>query len=356
MFVAPPGTGKTNVAIAVALELGVTAIILTLTNTIGAQWAKRLKSFISGDPKVGLIQRDVCDYQGCDFVIISVKSLLRREYPPEALRCGLLIVDEAHHAAASGYFRAVGLIAHGYSLSLTATPRRCDGLGHIVEWLLGPRAFEFEAPKNAQVQVNLVTCAHPPASVVALLAKHSSVRTLPKVLLIRMISLLTQDQHRNSILLNILRRMWQAFPQRKGLLLSARVAHLETLYANLDPSMCAIITGEIHTEMTKKERANKRRLREEVKFEKFLTLSTYDMFAEAVDFDGDFIVLATPRARVEQSTGRILRGHNQNVRPIIFDLADIGCTVFEAWRKTRCNFYQRRGFEILSYDDSELLR
>jgi hypothetical protein len=77
------------------------------------------------------------------------------------------------------------------------------------------------------------------------------------------------------------------------------------------------------------------------------------MFAEAVDFDGDFIILSTPRSRVEQAVGRILRGKNTDVHPLIFDLVDM-FSVFRKQYYARKGFYSRRGFQIHTFTGEEV--
>src|SRR5207244_4381673 len=130
-------------------------------------------------------------------------------------------------------------------------------------------------------------------------------------------SALTRDPVRNELLVSLIQRLYAKFPQRKGLLLTARVAHAKRLYALLNnPDMCAVITSKVHTDMSSTERRQRKRRREETTFDKFITLSTYPMFAEAVDFDGDFVILATPKVRVEQPTGRVTRGRLGRERPV----------------------------------------
>ena len=161
-----------------------------------------------------------------------------------------------------------------------------------------------------------------------------------------MITSLAKDVLRNKLLVDIITLLYQKFPGRKGLLLSDRVDHLKQIYRLLDPEICAIITGVLHTEMTKPERAKMKKTRQEIQFNKFVTLSTFKMFSEAVDFDGDFVILATPKVNIEQSTGRILRGRALAHNPVIFDIVD-PFSSFDTWRWARLTHYTKRGYEII---------
>jgi superfamily II DNA or RNA helicase len=394
MLVMPPGTGKTNVGLAIAADVtgyvplqtlpsALSALvyqyvgrarvyIMAHTNFLLAQWHQRILDFVErvdGQPvRIGWMQRERCEYEDCDFVLISMQSLLRHEdYPLAACTGRLLIVDEAHHAPAQGYFHALGRLHYDYSLALTATPTRVDGLGEVVQWLLGPCAFLHTMPKDSQVQVNMIAFNQGRQWV----AQDKTGR----LMLPRIVTNLCKDAARNACLLNIVRTMHRKFPQRKGLLLSHRIEHLRLLHAALGPELSAIISGKINTQSPK----TKKRKRPSgagsaaasssassssassssasssvapLRFERFITLATYQMFAEAVDFDGDFLVMAAPKNQVEQCTGRILRGR-QGARPVICDLVDpFAC--FGAWAHRREAFYRKRGWEVVSLDASQL--
>lgn len=348
MVVMAPGSGKTNLFIAVALHFGLKVIVLVHTDFLLSQWKKRIEDFVisSGTPvKIGLIQQDVCESVGCDFVLASIQSLHSRDYPSETLRCGLMVVDEVHHIAAATFSKVLGKVKHYYSMGLTATPKRGDHLEHMIEHLVGACCFKMEVPKNDKVQVNMITYS---------LGQQREIKYKNGTTgLSSMVTNLTKDALRNKLLADIIKLLYMKFPTRKGLLLSARVDHLKQIYRRLDPSMCAIITGNVHTEMTKKERALAKKQREELKFTKFITLSTFKMFSEAVDFDGDFVVLATPKVNIEQSTGRILRGRDLTHSPVIFDVVD-PFSSFDVWRWSRFNFYKKRGYEIVCLKEFQI--
>jgi superfamily II DNA or RNA helicase len=345
LIVAPPGVGKTDMALAVANELRLKVIVLVADTDLINQWIVRIQARFP-DSRVGKIQRKECDSVGCDFVVASVKSFKTREYGDDALTCGLLIVDECHHCACQQYMHALSRIHYKYSLGLTGTLKRSDGCVHMVEWLLGPKCCDIKLPINASVQVNMIDFT---------MGRNKEIRNKNGDLcLSTMVTALTKEPIRNRLLLSVIRLMHTKYPTRKGLLLSDRVEHLKQLYRDIDdPSMCAIISGAIHTDMTTQERALRKRKREEIKFEKFLTLSTYLKFQEAVDFDGDFIILATPKPHVEQPTGRIMRGRKKEHSPAIFDIVD-NFSVFDQWKWSRSQFYKTRGYKVISLTEKKI--
>lgn len=347
LLVLPPGAGKTNIGLAIACELSQERVlVIAHTDFLLNQWRERIHEFVPG-AVVGHIQSDTCQYENCHFVLVSMKSLLTtRSYPTAALRCGLLIVDEAHHSAADGYFRAVNLIEHRYSLGLTASPARGDGLGFIVEWLLGPCAFYRALPPNAATEVNLITFEH---------GKQRSFKRAGRWDASRTVTALCSDETRNQVIVRILNRLWQKHPERKGLLFTHRKQHLRTLYGLLGEEKAEIISGAIRTDLQGPDlhsRPTKKGKREAIRFNKFVTLSTYHFLSEGIDFPGDFLLFATPVPEITQCSGRIGRKPG-NFHPLIIDIVD-PFGGFVHWKRLRCAHYARSGYHVHSFPDSVL--
>jgi len=341
-LILPPGTGKTNIAIAIALALKQKTLIICFNNFLIEQWRARLQSFIQEDVKIGLIQQDTCITEDCFFVLCSIQSLVAREYDSIHRKYGLLIIDESHHIAATTFSSCLEKLQYYYSLSLTATPKRGDGLEQMVYYLAGFPSFIHEAPPNSSVQVNTVLYNN--GSQKEIKMKNGNIN------LSRMVTMLSIDVNRNQLLLNIINILLYKYPTRKGLLLSDRVDHLRYLYSQLNKTDAAVITGSINTEIK-----NKKNKKSEPIFEKFITLSTYSMFSEAVDFDGDFLILSTPKTKVEQAVGRILRGKSLKYQPVVFDIVD-PFSIFEHQRWSRNKFYTKRGYKIYHLKDEDISR
>jgi superfamily II DNA or RNA helicase len=356
----PCGTGKTNVAIAIALRLrsdvsdtGTKTAILCHTNFLLQQWRDRLNQYCSSLPQIGLIQKDVCDTDGKDFVLCSIQSIASRDYDPKRLQFGTLIVDEAHHIAAPVFARALMKMTYHYSIGLTATPTRRDGLEHIIYWHLGACCFNYRRPKNAQIAVKMITYPH---------GRQVEIRYKNGIIGIpRMINMIISDSVRNQHILRLVHEIHLLWPTRRGLLLSDRVSHLKYLHRSIGKQLSAVITGSYNSEISAAQRGrrktgdtetvgDRKRTRDaEIKdsylFKRFLTLSTYHLFSEAVDFTGDFIILATPRSRVEQAIGRVTRGHEGNHAALIIDIVD-PYSLFENMKWMRYNLYKKLGYLV----------
>jgi len=339
-IILPCGSGKTNVAIAIAAHLGLKTAILCHQNFLLDQWKDRLEDFLVGDTpvRIGRLQQGTVDTTDKDFVLCSIPSLISRTYPPESVAFGLVIVDEVHHIAAPTFSGALSKLRYQYSLGLTATPRRKDKLEKVIYYFIGFPCCAVEREKRGDVQVTMVAYRGGQQRVV----KYGG----GVIGMSKMITYLTQETRRNALLLKIIRAM-ERIPGRKGLLLSGRVDHLRALHAIVGPEKSAVICGRINTDPPEAKNGP-------LVFNKFLTLSTYHQFSEAVDFPGDFVILATPRSSVEQCTGRILRGKNKHLRPVIIDVVD-PFSVFYYMEKKRRTYYQETcGYEVLDVDATHL--
>ena len=322
IIVLPCGTGKTIVAIKIAVGLGVRTAVVCHSNFLLEQWASRISTATGGTARIGRLQQDTEDVEGKHFVLCSMQSVLSRDYGGTDF--GLLIFDEAHHIAAPTYSRVMGKLRAGMTLGLTATPNRKDGLRRVIHMLLGPPCFSLTPPSRPDVQVTMIKYTEGFQPTIKY--RNGSVG------ISRMITGLAKDGKRNATIVRAVRRMMRAWPERKGLLLSDRVSHLLALHKVLGAECSAVVTGKINTDPG-------------FSFRKFLTLSTFAMFAEGADFTGDFVVLSTPRTNVEQCTGRILRGRNKGTRPVILDLFD-PYGVFLGMSRARRKYYEKRGYEI----------
>ena len=323
-IIAGCGTGKTMMAIKVACELGVKTCVLVHKNFLIKQWKERIESFCPG-ARVGVVQQD--RNEDGDFVVMSMKSVLSRDYTlPEF---GLLIVDEVHHVPSQSFVKTLIKIKACYTLGLTATPKRKDGLESLIYDTLGPVSYAVKAPPNPSVQVSIISYS-------------GTVPSTPGSHMARVIGFLVKDMERNRLLVRVAQLMKVDRPGGKGILLSDRVAHLEILHRLMPEGLSQIVCGTLNT--TSEGGVN---------FNQFLTLSTYGLLSEAVDCDADFIILATPRSDVEQSTGRAIRGRSARV-PVIIDVSDLSNDRLRAMCRTRRGFYRSRGYKVIDVQASEL--
>lgn len=137
LVVCPPGGGKTEMAMDTMEALGKPRTLWVVhTRALADQAAARLRARF-GDGAVSLIMSGHHEVPGAWIFVAVVHSLLIHE---KIARIGLIVLDEAHHYAATEW----GLVRYWYTgkrpktLGLTATPERDDGkpLGDIFDAMI----------------------------------------------------------------------------------------------------------------------------------------------------------------------------------------------------------------------------
>jgi superfamily II DNA or RNA helicase len=99
----------------------------------------------------------------------------------------------------------------------------------------------------------------------------------------------------------------------------------------------------------------KEALREEGARVAKVLLASYAMASEAMNIKTlNCVLMASPRKKIEQSTGRILRQRpeDRKVAPVIVDVIDIHRT-YQSQSRERISYYKKCGYKILDSDLGE---
>jgi len=142
VLVAPPGSGKTVMGLAMIAHWRQPALWLVHTLELQRQAYERARQLFSLPASAyGLIGEGVTpgEIGQKALYIAMVQSLSQIGGWIEHLapRVGTLVIDEAHHSPATTYQRVVGRFPARYRLGLSATPNRSDGLGPLMRAMLG---------------------------------------------------------------------------------------------------------------------------------------------------------------------------------------------------------------------------
>jgi superfamily II DNA or RNA helicase len=148
------GCGKTTCACYIISQIKLKTVVLVHKDVLKTQWADRIAQFLPG-ARVSFVQGDSADMSG-DIVIAMLQTLVSpgREY--DWSEFGLVVVDECHHIAAETFNTAMRTLTCPYSLGLSATPNRKDGLTKVITWFLGPIAFQSRRKDMSNVSVEYV--------------------------------------------------------------------------------------------------------------------------------------------------------------------------------------------------------
>lgn len=336
------GGGKTTIALYIAAALGKRTLVVCHKSFLIAQWRERIAQFIPG-ARVGLIKAAVIDVDDKDIVIASLQSLAMKDYPETMFKAfGLVVVDEVHHSSARVFSQALQKITAKYTLGLTATLDRKDGLRKVFEWYLGEPVVIATRDKDAATMVRVIKIdAESAARCSPWYGKEIGVnRGAARLNMAAMINVLCACKERNTAIVEALLLELRATPGRKVLLLSDRRKHLETLCALLREHAPSMTIGYYVGGMRQED------LDASTKCD--IMLATNMMAAEGMDVPAlNTLVLASPISSIEQQVGRIQRqqAHTRIHAPFIIDVFD-DYSIFKAQFWKRHAFYKRSAFAI----------
>ena len=308
----PCGFGKTVCAIKIASKLGVRTMIMVHKEFLANQWKQRIEQFCPG-MTVGRIQQDKFEIEH-PFVIGMLQTFTSRDFPMEAFESvGLVIVDEAHHICARVFSQSMLRMCPKYTLGLSATPERKDGLTNVLYWFLGPQAYMVERKQDDEVTMDTIKPK------LDIYYQPFPTSRFGKVSLAEATTMLVEDEERNKIILEKMNDL----RHRKVLILTDRRGHCFWLKENI-PDSGLYIGGMKEADLD--ESATK-----------MVIIGTFNMAHEGLDIgDVDTVFMVTPKSDVVQAVGRCMReGGSRRNPPKIVDLHD-------NWGPFDAMYYKRR--------------
>ena len=140
----PCGFGKTAMGIYIACKLKKKCLVIVHKGFLLNQWIERIEEF-APDARIGRIQGQIIDIEDKDIVIGMLQSLSMKDYPSTMFDSfGLTIVDECHHISSEVFSRSLTKIVTPYTLGLSATMDRKDGLTHVFKMFLGDIVYAMK--------------------------------------------------------------------------------------------------------------------------------------------------------------------------------------------------------------------
>ena len=157
----PCGYGKTVIGLYLASKLGVKTLVVVHKEFLVNQWKERIQQFLPY-ARIGKIQGPKIFVEGFDIVIGMLQSISMREYPEEVFSSfGFVIYDECHHLGAETFSRALLKTGCQYTLGLSATPQRVDGLTKVFQWHLGDIVYKINKRDEEEVDVHCIKYGPP---------------------------------------------------------------------------------------------------------------------------------------------------------------------------------------------------
>ena len=150
ILVAPPGSGKTVVAISLIASRKRNTLVLVNRGHLLDQWVNQLALFLDIEPEaIGRIGGGVRRKTGI-IDVAMFQSVVRMGQVSDLIDgYGQVIVDECHHVSAFSYERVLSQVRSRFVAGFTATPRRRDGQDPITRMQMGPIVWESKADHMA---------------------------------------------------------------------------------------------------------------------------------------------------------------------------------------------------------------
>lgn len=319
-------THNTVLGLYIAAKLKKKTLVIVHKEFLLNQWVERIEQFLPG-ARIGVIQQNKVDIEDKDIVIAMVQSIVSRKYPKETFDSfSFTIGDEIHRICSRTFSQALYYISTKYSLGLSATPERKDGLTKILKWFLGEIITPMVGDTKYETSVRLVTAEY-------FETPEVKYNIRGKVNLPNLVTQVSEDPGRNK---QIVEEVIKCLAEdRKILIMTERrnqCYELEKmiLARNITESVGIYIGGM-------KEEAMKESNTKDV------IIVTYSMCAEGYDNKKmDTLIMATGRSDIQQICGRIMRQNNPN-NPLIVDFQD-NLEGLRGQAKKREKYYVKCGY------------
>lgn len=336
----PCGKGKTFMALAIAFRLGVRFMVVVDKEFLLDQWAGEMRSLIPGI-RIGRFQAAKAEVEPDQFdcTICMIQTIVQRQIPESMLRSyGFTIFDECHHLGAKHFSKVLSKLQTKHMLGLSATPTRDDGLTKVFEWHLGkPVYWEKKREADETVSVEIMRFSSDD-----IMYSDTPTNFRGEVILARLLTQIVNFQKRNVFIANRLKELI-VDPNRRILVLSERIGHLEALETLMKPKV-----AELGRTMGYYIGGMKTATRELAASEAQILWATYAMASEAMNIKTlNTVLMASPRRKIEQSTGRILRQRpeERSVNPLIIDVVDLHRPL-QGQARQRILYYKKCGYKV----------
>lgn len=333
VVVAPCGSGKTQMGLAICGALGMRCLWITHTHELLKQSMNRALAVLPiTKSQIGTITEGKVDV-GSFITFATVQTLAKVDLDTLREVWDVIIVDECHKAVGTPtrmtmFWKVIDGLSARYKYGLTATPKRGDGMQKAMFALLGQGYYIDRA------EVKDMTC---PLDVHAIITgwepEFDEKIFNPDGTLnyVKLINVCTEDDERNRLISDCILSMIGPV-----MVLSERVHHLELL-AQKCTRPCAI--------MSTAKKSEREHLLNDMKDGKIEVLfATYQLAKEGLDIPClRHLVMASPvkdEITVTQSAGRVMRKYPGKEAGIVWDFVD-KMRMLQNWHNKRMRVYRR---------------
>ncbi len=330
IIVAPPGSGKTVLALKVIADRQQPTLIIVHRKHLAEQWLERIETFL-GIPKhqIGKIGQGK-NKSGEQITVATIQSLTKELEKPENRELvnsfGTIILDECHHIPAETFRTTLSKFNSYYLYGLTATPFRKYNDGKIIFIHLGEIISEIKL-------ADIPNAHHPKVIIrnteldVPFNSRTDRFETISKIL--------AHDSSRNKLVLKDIRMELDS--GNKAVIITERKEHIDTLNQYLKQFY---ETVTLSGEDSDSNRKLKWKTVKEGNYQALIT--TGQFFGEGTDIqDVHCLFLVYPfsfEGKLIQYIGRVQRSE---IAPIIYDYRDIKIDYLNRLFLKRNTYYRK---------------
>lgn len=333
--IAPPGRGKTEIALAFACAAKTRTLVVVHTNALFKQWVDRIADSVPGCVP-GKIQGKLCQVEHITVAMAQTLARHIRDGGKFWRQFGCLIVDETHHAAAETWQWICNVCPAFYRFGVTASEKRSDGRQPLVKFLVGPVIHKLEFRSQVPLIVRPVKSGF---------KSRYNGNQYREVL-----NELIADPQRNDVIAAIVAR--EILAGNSILVLSREIKHLTFLYDALarNPAMVKhMLHGEVETVTGRLPRRQQHEFTGRLRDGSLRCILGTQIFEEGVDIPRlNRIILAYPGTDITvlQKVGRGTRKFDGKTETVVYDILDDLVRVLAKQFLKRRRWYRSVGIHI----------
>ncbi len=342
VIVAPPGSGKTIVALKIIAEKKQLALIVTHRKQIADQWIERIETFL-GIPKneIGKIGQGKTKI-GKQITVAMIQSLSKELEKPDGEKLlnvfGTIILDECHHIPAETFRNTISKLQTFYMYGLTATPFRKYNDSKLIFIHLGDVISEIKSNQISTAKKPKIIIRNTDLDV-PFNSKTDKFETLSKILV--------HDSARNKAILQDVNN--ELTTDKKVIIITERKEHIDSLYQYLKKSYEVITLSGEDSESSKN---SKWKLLKEGNYQVLIT--TGQFFGEGTDLqNANCLFLVYPfsfEGKLIQYIGRVQRSE---ITPTIYDYRDNKTDYLNKMFLKRNVYYRKIDKQATLFDEPE---
>lgn len=304
LIVRPPGTGKTQIALAFAARCKTRTLVITHTEDILQQWVSYAKKAVP-DAEIGIIRGKTVKVGHITIATVqTLNNLLSKKKPKFWRQFGAVIADEAHHVSAPSWERVLNNLPARYRFGFTASPTRADGMHPTMRFIIGPIIHRQKFSSPVKLHVKPVKTGFR-----AMYRGPFDWGNLVRALI--------ADDARNSKIARIADR--EVRQGNSVLVLSRRIEHLERIGEKMECDAEILAAGRV-------SKAERKRILEEFRNGDVKCVLATQLADEALDVQRlNRVLLVHPgkhEGRIIQQIGRAIRQHPDKQDAVIYDFVD----------------------------------